>query len=311
LTVDAQKTAVDWLGFRTQAQPIEALEAMRGLYRYAGPELRLVPLERGKDGFQQAFAVQMEDMPLGRVDFGGESQRGWVRWNLTGKGCEWVQDWDALDAVQALPSAEVRRLDICLTTWNAEVSHAKVVEAHTSGGFVCGGRPPDLSQIVNSNPRAGRTCYVGTRAKADKFFRGYEKGFEVAAKLGALGDAMTEIDGHPLEDIYRCEVELKAVNRDIPWEVVANRDNYFAGSYPFLAQLLPGVESDTLMRRPERESQLELRAALANVRVQYGNTLFTALTAYHGDIRRVWEQIVGRTHNQALLEAGALLVDHE
>lgn len=309
--MDTQKTAVDWLGFRTQAEPVAALEAMRGLYRYAGPELRLVPLERGKDGFQQACAIQMEDMPLGRVDFGGQSQRGWVRWNLTGKGCEWVQDWDALQEVQALPSAQIRRLDICLTTWKGEVTHEAVVAAHTAGGFTCGGRPPELTQIVSSNPRAGRTCYVGTRAKADKFFRAYEKGFEVAAKLGALGDAMTEIDGYPLDGIYRCEVELKAVNRDIPWEVIANRDNYFAGSYPFLSELLPGVESDTLMRRPDRDSQLELQAALANLRVQYGNTLFTALTAYHGDVFRVWNQIIGRSHNQALLETGVLLVNHD
>lgn len=309
--MDAQKTAVDWLGFRTQAQPVEALEAMRGLYRYAGPELRLVPLERGKDGFQQACAIQIEDMPLGRCDFGGRSQRGWVRWNITGKGCEWVQDWEALQAVQSLPSAQIRRLDICLTTWRGEVTHESVVAAHTAGGFTCGGRPPDLSQIVNSNPRAGRTCYVGTRAKADKFFRAYEKGFEVASKLGALGDAMTEIEGHALEDIYRCEVELKAVNRDIPWDVIPNRDNYFAGSYPFLSELLPGVESDTLLRRPERDSKLELQAALANCRTQYGSTLFTALTAYQGDIGRVWEQIVGCSQNQALLAAGVLLVHHD
>lgn len=304
------RTAIDWLAFRTQAEPRHALEAIKGLYRYAGADLRLVPLERGKDGFQQGCALQIEDMPLGRVDFGGASQRGWVRWNLTGKGCEWVQDWDALEGVQSLPGAQIRRLDICLTTWKREVTHEGVVGAHTAGAFTCGGRPPDLSQIVNSNPRAGRTCYVGTRAKADKFFRGYEKGFEVAGKLGALGEGMTHLEGHALEDIYRCEVELKAVNRDIPWEVVPKRDQYFAGSYPFLAELLPGVESDILMRRPDREPQLELQAALANCREQYGGTLFTALCAYHGDIGRVWEQILGHKHNEALLSAGVLLVDH-
>jgi len=33
------------------------------------------------------------------------------------------------------------------------------------------------------------------------------------------------------------------------------------------------------------------------MRAQYGNTLFTALVAYHGDIAAVWEKVVGRKHN--------------
>ena len=54
-----------------------------------------------------------------------------------------------------------------------------------------------------------------------------------------------------------------------------------------------------------------LSAALENCRVQFGPTLFTALHAYHGDMTTVWEKIIGYGHNQALIEAGVLLVDHE
>lgn len=45
-------------------------------------------------------------MVLGRVDYGGDSQRGWVRWNLPGKACEWVRDWDAIDGLESLPAAK-------------------------------------------------------------------------------------------------------------------------------------------------------------------------------------------------------------
>lgn len=304
------KTTIDWLRFRTHASPETGLRALRGLYGDLGASLRFERLERGKDGFQQACLVALADMPLGRVDFGGDSQRGWVRWNITGKGCEWVKDWDAVEDLQQLPAAEIRRADIALTTWDGEVSHAMVEAAHEAGRFSCGGRPPDLQTILNSNPRAGRTCYVGKRT-ADKFFRGYEKGFELAAKLGPLAQSCTHIDGHAVEDIYRCEVELKADASIVPWEVVSRRDHYFAGSYPFLADLLPDVESDIMLRRPERAPQTELLAALANCRIQYGATLHTALAAYHGDIFRVWDQIIGKQHNPALLAAGVLLVDHE
>lgn len=303
------KTTVDWLRFRTQAEPPRGLEALRGLFGAHGELLNLDPLDRGRDGFQLAAALRVGNMVVGRVDYGGKSQRGWARWNIPGKGCEWVEDWTALQDVEALPAAEIRRLDIALTTWQGEVTHDGVEAAHLAGAFKSGGRPPAMQTIVSTDPRAGRTAYVGKR-DSDKFFRGYEKGFELAAKLGPLADTCTHIEGFPIEDIYRCEVELKADGTPIPWEVVERRDQYFGGCYPFLAELLPGVECDILMRRPERAPQTELTTALANVRVQYGATLFSALVAYHGDIGRVWEQIVGREHNRALLAAGLLEVEH-
>lgn len=308
-----QKTTIDWLRFRTQAKPLEGLEAIKPLFGDLAPFLSLKLGQRGALGFQQAGSLMVADMVIGRVDFGGDSQRGWVRWDLGGKGCEWVKDWDAIDEVERLPEADIRRLDVCLTTWDGEVGHDDIVKAHAAGRFVTGGRPPALQQITSSDPREGRTCYIGKRAKADKFFRGYEKGYQMIAKLpdGTLGkDTCTHIDGKPIEGIYRCEVELKAENKPIPWEVVERRDQYFAGAYPFLADLLPGVEADILLRRPERAPQMDLAAALENCRIQYGATLFTALHAFHGDPFEVWKRIVGDKHNAALLEAGVLLVDH-
>jgi phage replication initiation protein len=309
-----QKTTVDWLRFRTQAKPLEGLEALRPMYGEYGHHLRLKLGQRGVLGFEQSGQLMIGDMVLGRVDFGGESQRGWVRWDIPGKGCEWVKDWDALEEVERLPASDIRRLDVCLTTWDGEVGHDDVVKAHSAGRFICGGRPPALRQITSSDPRAGRTCEVGKREKADKFFRGYEKGYQLLTKLpeGSFGkDSVTHIDGHRIEGIYRCEVELKAENKPIPWEVVERRDQYFAGAYPFLADLLPGVEADILMRRPERAPQMDLAAALENCRIQYGATLFTALHAYHGDVFAVWNKIIGEKHNATLLEAGVLLVDHD
>lgn len=306
------KTCVDWLRFRTQAEPLAGLEALRPMFGTLADCVALKPLGRGILGFRQAASVKVADIVVGRVDYGGESQRGWVRWDLSGKGCEWIQRWDAIDLVEALPAAEIRRLDIALTTWNGQIGHDSVCAAHAAGRFGSGGRPPALQQIISSDSRAGRTCNIGKRDGADKFFRGYEKGFELAGKLPpSLAASCTHVDGHPLEGIYRCEVELKAENRPIPWEVVERRDQYFAGSYPFCADVLPGVEADILMRRPEREPQTELIAALENCRVQYGQTLYTALMAHGGDMTAVWDKIVGTGHNRALVEAGVLMVDHD
>lgn len=306
-----QKTTIDWLRFRTQATPLEALEALKPMFGDLGTNLRLQRLERGILGFQEGSTINVGDMPLGRMDYGGDSQRGWVRVDLTGKGCEWVQQWDELDGLERLPGAELRRLDIALTTWDGEITHEQVVEAHTVGRFTIR-RPPALRQITSSDPRAGRTCEIGTREKSDKFMRCYEKGFELAAKYAARMPGMiTHIDGKKVEDIYRCEVEFKATGADIPWEVVERRDQYFAGAYPFCADVLPNVEADILMRRPQRAPQTELAAALENCRIQFGPTLFTALAAYQGDMTAVWDKIIGGHHSQVLVEAGVLLVEHE
>lgn len=306
-----QKTTVDWLRFRVQAEPRDLIETLRPLYGDNGDGLHFRHLGKGILGFQRAAQICLRDMVLGRVDFGGESQRGWVRVDVPGKGCEWVQDWSALDAVEALPKAEIRRLDIALTTWDGEVTHERVKQAHQQGRFITKGRPPHMREIISSDDRHGRTIYVGNRERADKFLRAYEKGKEMAAKYSAaLPFQVDSIDGHRIEDIYRVEVELKAETRAIPWEVIERRDQYFTGAYPFCADVLPGVEADILQRRPERDAQLSLASALGNLRKQYGATLYTALRAYQGDMTAVWDQVVGDHHNQDLIDAGVLLVDH-
>jgi hypothetical protein len=54
-----------------------------------------------------------------------------------------------------------------------------------------------------------------------------------------------------------------------------------------------------------------LQAALENIRHQYGSTLFTALAAYQGDVGAVWDKIIGRKHNDALVDLGVLDVEHQ
>lgn len=301
------KTTIDWLTFRTQTEPLKALQALKPMFGTLGGDLRLKPLERGAMGFKQASNVTFADMPIARMDYGGESQRGWVRVTIPGKGCGWVQDWSAMRSIEELPASELRRLDIALTTWNGEVGHDMIVEAHSRGRFGTGGRNPDLQQITNSNPIAGKTCYIGKRT-SDRFLRAYEKGYELNAKAGGN---LTHVDGHPIEDIYRTELELKSANTHLPWSLIERRDEYFAGSYPFCAELLPGIDADVLQRRPEREAQTDLAVALENIRIQYGPTIYTALQAYQGDMTAVWDKIIGKEHNQNLIEAGVLLVDHE
>lgn len=301
----SQKTEIDWLRVRAQARPDAFLAATTPLFGVLASAFSARPC-RGKDGFAQGWELLGGGVLLGRLDFGGDHMRGWSRLNLTGQGCKFVTSWDDLASIEALPAAELRRVDVCLTTWRGEVSHESVLEAHAAGRFSCGGRPPNLKQITHSEASRGRTCYIGER-DSDKMLRAYEKGRQVAGQYPST--TLTHIDGCPVDDIYRLEVENKAATRPLPWDLIDRRDQYFAGAYPYLADVLPGIDSEILVGRRLRPGMHELGAALAHIRTQYGSALFTALTVAHGDIGAVWERIVGEHHHPSLVDAGALLLE--
>ena len=92
------KTAIDWLSFRTKTDPFKTLEALQPIFGTAADLVTFVPGAKGRDGWQRAGDVLMAgDIKLGWIDYGGESQRGWVRVQLYGEGCQWVQDWQAVE----------------------------------------------------------------------------------------------------------------------------------------------------------------------------------------------------------------------
>lgn len=196
------------------------------------------------------------------------------------------------------------------------------------------GRPPKAKPIDSRRPEDGRTYYVGSRESA-KFYRGYEKGMQIlgshiaaavlrnpdidiASRLAATEirlvkgeDGTKSVEQFDLKDWWRDEVEFKPVNQPLPLDLVESRDQYFAGAYPYLAKVLPTAETCALITRRERMPQVHLAKVLEIIKGQYGNSLFTALHAYRGDIGAVWEKIVGGKHNKVLIEAGVLMVDHD
>lgn len=301
---------MDWWGFRTNGEPVEAVEALRGAFGTSSVEMRV--RAGGHMGYTSSADVMLGDMRVGLMAWGGVHQRDWVSIGITGRGCEWVPDWTrAEDAVGELPGIGLRRVDLALDTRDGSVSDAVVGQAYADGEFgpPGAGRPPVIERYQSSD--GGRTIYIGRRDQA-KFFRGYEKGRELLKDHpGHWQGLITHIDGARVEDLYRLEVEFKPKHQRLPDDLIERRDQYFAGAYPFLGHVLRDVEPEIFVQRRERGPQLDLDAALAQVRHQYGSTLFTALAAYHGDMLAVWDRIVGSKHNGALVDAGVLRVEHE
>lgn len=347
MTPSLQKTNIDWFGLRSKDDQI----GICGTLDQAFPEHLSLSVNERKTGwrsFEKSFDIWLTDkrgnpetdcQRIGMLMTGGEAVKGWSLASITGEGCAWVEDWSKMmDACTGdLERFELKRVDVALDRFDGSHWH-EVDQAWAAGEFAPPGvgRPPKAKPIDSRRPEDGRTYYVGSRESA-KFYRGYEKGMQILGPqitAAALRDPeafdlcdwmqkgeariVKHDDGSSChaemfdwKDWWRDEVEFKPVNGPLPLDIVDNRDQYFAGAFPYLGKVLPGVESIPLITRRERMPQLELAKLLKIIQVQYGSSLFTALHAHGGDIGAVWEKIVGTKHNKALIEAGVLLVEHD
>lgn len=313
------KTTVDYLRFRARHNPWAILEAIRPAFGSAADDLSLGEARRGVEGWKYRRALRLfDDIEIGFIDYDGPHMREWNRLDMAGGGCEWVQDWMVIETLpQRLAAVELRRLDIALTTVDGSITHERVLAAHAAGRFCSGGRGPEMRYVGGSHPRAGRTVYIGQRKAAPKFLRCYEKGWEMLKDVPfGLRDRATTVrmDFFGVVDpakVYRVELELKAVDRAIRWEVVASeRDDAFAGAYPFCADLLPDAQPVKPLGIPETRARLQLASAIDNCRRSYGATIKAALMAYGGDVERVIGMLTADQPAHHLVAAGVLTVDH-
>lgn len=302
------RTQLDWLAFRTKDSPCTAAEALEGLYGPLGDSLRLNQRPRGWMGYERSYDVVVAGVPMGLAASGGHAQKDWTYVSLTGEGLEWASYFGGVDRLPSLAADltlfEVRRADLALTVADGSITHESVMAAYEAGGFSLGRRPPKLSQILPAEPTDGRTIYVGDR-KGSKYLRAYEKGYQLI-QSGKLPRGCTHVNDAPISQMYRLEVEYKPVDAPLPLDLIERRDQYFAGAYPYLQQVM-GIDPEPWFMKPPERAAMTLESTLANIRHQYGKALFTALMVHGGSITDVWAKIVGDEHSQALVDAGVLL----
>lgn len=319
-----RKTGIDYLRFRAKNSHYQVLEAVRPFFT-AGDLIELGSEEKGKDGWQKRRPVVLADITIAYMDYGGESQRDWLRFDMSGKGCDWVQDWAGFSRIcDTLPTAQLRRVDVKLDIVDGSVTHERVLDAYASLRFKrqTGGRNPKMKKIEGSSVCDGRTIYIGAR-DSSRFIRCYEKGWEALSKVGfpeqyKKPDLVVDFeDGHgplPVADRYRVEVEFKAaVDAVVPWPILFDSDAYFAGSAPFCASLV-----DVAPRRataPDFPSEFLPKATLAmsmeHCRIAYGGLLRTIVQMYGGTPEakvRLFDELTGVSPSTRLIKEGVLML---
>jgi hypothetical protein len=116
------------------------------------------------------------------------------------------------------------------------------------------------------------------------------------------------------KDVYRVELELKDVDKYIPFTVIGRRDDVFAGAYPFCAELLPGADHWVMQELPSFKPRAGLLKSLENAFLSYGGIIKAAHLAYGGDdaaLLAVARMVMAEEPSKRLVDSGVLSVDHE
>jgi DNA relaxase NicK len=159
---------------------------------------------------------------------------------LNGKDCLVIKRWKLLIAfLKALPNAQINRVDIS-KDFKTGISLSDIKAAHRNGEFSIYGQNPTMRSIGEFEHDDGieaRTVEIGKRENG-KSLRVYEIGRKIKSKN------RSEV---------RLEVEFRSSkSRTIPFEVLANPESFFAGTYPYLSQFCNGKTAKMDFRKAEK-----------------------------------------------------------
>ncbi len=189
----------------------------------------------------------------GKICIGG--QRDSVLIMLNGTGCSLAPDGWEHYMYQFLTKRAVKpkitRIDLAHDDLKGEYLDVRVLDQiETDGLFHCGGAPHTVGHVGEwkyDDPRdKGLTLNLGQR-ESGKFARFYEKGKKLGDKTGEYANWV------------RAEIEFKANDRVIPFDVLKDPSSYFMGAYPVFADLFDY----------ERINKLEIVQKTAEITLQH------------------------------------------
>lgn len=286
-----QKTFIDWFRFRTKSTYQEIFEALKPCFQAGIDCLVIGPQESGKDGWTLRRNLYFADEYIGAIDYGGDSQRGWVRVDINGSGAKWLIVEKAALLIDVLSEAEIKRLDIALDTFDGSVSKEVALSQHELGGFDRGGRRP--SKEMRDRYENGFTFYVGSRTSS-RYIRIYCKGAELLKNCKAADLAF--IKSHPdleiswdgvnkstIDKYVRLEAEFKPKDGFIvPWTALTQSDAFFAGVGPYFASMVDSSPVRLFGLPSVLVPELSMWASMQHARIAYGK-VFRARLMQIGD----------------------------
>lgn len=298
-SVCEQKAKVDWLNFTfqlgTEDRPrITLFELIDRLSQIMRRPVTGLDEGKGLRGYKHSVTlvahVGSKKQPMGFIAWGGEAQKGSCLVTISGSGCALFNDWSEVRDLIEFLEAKITRLDLAVDFLNGEYTVEDAVDFYKAGRFSTSGRPPATSQAGDWLNSRERTLYIG-KAKNGKVCRAYEKGQQ-------LGD--------PNSKWTRYEVQFGSRDRVIPLDALTDRDRYFAGAYPVLADLIN--QAGDVIPTQRTEGEVTLSHLLIHLRRTYGKAIHCASEIDGFDVSSLVEEVrvigVPRRVKSSSLEAG-------
>lgn len=217
----------------------------------------------------------------GVVCHGG--QRATVLVMLSGEGCSaakegWEKRLYEFLTVTCGGRAKLTRVDLAHDVYDGKAYSVDRADADFDAGLFkqshSGGRMPNHEYRGNwKRPTGkGRTLYIGNR-ESGKFCRVYEKGRQ-------LGDKNSEW--------VRVEVEMKAVHRQIPFEVLLEPGQYLAATYPAFGWI---SEHQERILTTQKKTEITYQSMCDYAKKQFGAVL-NVLVAIEGSAEKAVRKVI-------------------
>lgn len=214
---------------------------------------------------------------LGMVCHGGQRQTLLIM--LSGAGCSaalfgWEKRLHEFLTVRA-NSPKITRIDLAYDDYTGNIYTVdKAFEDFKNGNFTSRGRSPDCEQRGNwYKPNGnGRTFYVGHRTNG-KFARIYEKGKQLGSKIS---------------DWVRCEVELKSIDRVLPFDILLLAGEYLSATYKALSWI---SEKSCRIATSQKTAKINYESMVGWLHRQCGAAIWS-MTIIEGSIEKALDKII-------------------
>lgn len=318
--VKNQRVLIDWLGFSTT----QSLDAVFLSLQVLFLDLEMVSGHSVMRGYSEGKFLKIGSVQIGTIGYG--AKHGRISVSLTGSACKkFITDehFYMVYEVLKLLDARISRIDLALDFYQAEFTFDAVFNAYKNQRFKKENSPfnPVYSIVSGCDKHgnnAGRTLYVGRR-DGEVMARIYEKGLEVFAKMSEeYRELSTEREDNFFkqnkfttiaDDWLRVEIEFKRKEKTRPiiLEIILCRDDFYAGSFPYCADLL-GSATGRGRGSLKTTKQITHDKLILAHRASYGNHVHSLRDIGFSDTEIV-DLLDTGSHNQKLLKAGLIEIE--
>ncbi|MCP1773454.1 DNA relaxase NicK [Neisseria perflava] len=221
---------------------------------------------KGNRFYDACWLMNGEQVQYGSVHFGGQNDTMLVE--LTATGCTAAKEGWELRLYEFISKAvkpKITRVDVAKDFFNAEYTPEQAKQDRLDGLFTSHHVMPKgraEGYDWDSNDNSGKTYYIGSR-ESSKFTRVYEKGKQ-------LGDSQSPW--------VRFEIEFKAKDIVIPFDVLKFPGQYWGGAYP-VCKAMSEVQSDRMETKSE-SLEISIKSYYEFFKKQVGRGINGLLSLY-------------------------------